>query len=547
MGDTHAIDSLERGIETAKSGNKLLARLHLLQAVELAPRDPNCWLWLAWVAESPASAIHSLQRVLDENPDHELALLGMQWAKAMADFELGDYEVQTGEPDTAEPDTAEIGDPETGEAPTSSDDDDFSAEGDPDQGFSDEQPAAEVNFFSDENKTDDFAGEGESFFDEEPDEAGCERDSFAKAAEINAESEPEPAGEWDSPSDSEPTATDTAEWSLNAKQETEPAEAEEASEQQSTSEWFAESFNQAEDEEAGFENDADFGEHNEAQLAAEEEHSFAEEAEAEADETNEINEADETGFSWEENAEAESRDEENNSPSAWGAPIAESNTEESLVEDADADEPEETLTAENSPGSFWGGSETASEEAAETGQDPQDFSDAETESEPTEVEAASESEIEEALAEQDPSETVLPPMPAVESESSVSVLVVDDSPTVRKLVAMTLEKNGYTVAAAPDGVVALKSIAELKPRLILLDITMPRLGGYQLCKLIKKHESTKHIPVIMLSGKDGMFDKVRGKFVGCDDYITKPFDPDLLIEKVSTQLTEHYGVAAAQS
>jgi twitching motility two-component system response regulator PilG len=127
------------------------------------------------------------------------------------------------------------------------------------------------------------------------------------------------------------------------------------------------------------------------------------------------------------------------------------------------------------------------------------------------------------------------------------VLVVDDSPTVRKLVTMTLEKNGFTVASAPDGVLALKSIAELKPRLILLDITMPRLGGYQLCKLIKKHESTKHIPVIMLSGKDGMFDKVRGKFVGRDDYITKPFDPDVLVEKVTTQLSEHYGIAGTRT
>ena len=76
---------------------------------------------------------------------------------------------------------------------------------------------------------------------------------------------------------------------------------------------------------------------------------------------------------------------------------------------------------------------------------------------------------------------------------------------------------------------------------------MPRLGGYQLCKLIKKHESTKHIPVIMLSGKDGMFDKVRGKFVGCDDYITKPFDPDVLVEKVTTQLSAHYGIAGTQA
>ncbi|MCA9072862.1 MAG: hypothetical protein KDA84_28260, partial [Planctomycetaceae bacterium] len=106
MGDTRATDSLLRGIETAKSGNKLLARLHLLQAVELAPRDPNCWLWLAWVAESPSSAMHSLQRVLDEHPNHELAQLGMKWASAMADYEYQDVtELPTAE--TKSDDTAE--------------------------------------------------------------------------------------------------------------------------------------------------------------------------------------------------------------------------------------------------------------------------------------------------------------------------------------------------------------------------------------------------------------------------------------------------------
>ncbi|RMG32241.1 MAG: response regulator [Planctomycetota bacterium] len=101
---------------------------------------------------------------------------------------------------------------------------------------------------------------------------------------------------------------------------------------------------------------------------------------------------------------------------------------------------------------------------------------------------------------------------------------------------MTLEKHGYRVVTAFDGVAAIKEIAAHNPALILMDINMPRLDGYQLCKLVKKHPATSHIPVLMLSGKDGMFDKLRGKLVGASGYITKPFSPEGLIEVVSREL-----------
>jgi hypothetical protein len=90
MADPTVTGILQQGIETAKAGNQLLARMHLSQAVELAPNDPNCWLWLAWVADSPLSAVHSLQRILDQHPDHKIALAGLKWAQAMADFELAE-------------------------------------------------------------------------------------------------------------------------------------------------------------------------------------------------------------------------------------------------------------------------------------------------------------------------------------------------------------------------------------------------------------------------------------------------------------------------
>jgi twitching motility two-component system response regulator PilG len=112
------------------------------------------------------------------------------------------------------------------------------------------------------------------------------------------------------------------------------------------------------------------------------------------------------------------------------------------------------------------------------------------------------------------------------------VLVVDDSPTVRKLVSITLKKHNYRVVDAADGIDGLAKINDELPDLILLDITMPRLDGYQLCKIIKGNEDTKHIPVVMLSGKSGFFDKVRGRMAGSTEHITKPFKPDELLQAV---------------
>lgn len=126
--------------------------------------------------------------------------------------------------------------------------------------------------------------------------------------------------------------------------------------------------------------------------------------------------------------------------------------------------------------------------------------------------------------------------PASPDTTNHTVLVVDDSPTVRKLVAMTLEKRGYRVVTAFDGVAAIKEIAAQNPGLVLMDCNMPRLDGYQLCKLVKKHDSTRHIPVVMLSGKDGVFDRLRGRLVGCAGYIPKPFVPEALAEAVAQYL-----------
>lgn len=128
--------------------------------------------------------------------------------------------------------------------------------------------------------------------------------------------------------------------------------------------------------------------------------------------------------------------------------------------------------------------------------------------------------------------------PAEEGREQGTVLVVDDSPTVRKLVEITLEKHGFHVIGASDGLEGLARISEVLPDVVLVDITMPRMDGYQLCKTLKGGAATKDIPVIMLSGKDGFFDKVKGRMVGSSDYITKPFRPDELVKFVADHLDQ---------
>lgn len=110
--------------------------------------------------------------------------------------------------------------------------------------------------------------------------------------------------------------------------------------------------------------------------------------------------------------------------------------------------------------------------------------------------------------------------------------MVDDSPTICKLVSLTLEKHGYRVIAAASGLEALAKLNDGLPSLILLDITMPGMDGYQLCRIIRGNQETESIPVVMLTGKDGFFDKVKGRMVGSTHYITKPFDPDTLLRAV---------------
>ncbi|WP_200385838.1 response regulator [Rhodocyclus tenuis] len=115
----------------------------------------------------------------------------------------------------------------------------------------------------------------------------------------------------------------------------------------------------------------------------------------------------------------------------------------------------------------------------------------------------------------------------------VKVMVIDDSNTIRRSAEIFLVQAGCQVVLAEDGFDALAKIADHQPEVIFCDIMMPRLDGYQTCALIKKNPRFRATPVIMLSSKDGLFDRARGRMVGSDQYLTKPFAKDSLLQCVS--------------
>lgn len=114
--------------------------------------------------------------------------------------------------------------------------------------------------------------------------------------------------------------------------------------------------------------------------------------------------------------------------------------------------------------------------------------------------------------------------------AALKVMIVDDSNTIRRTAETILSKVGCEVVTAIDGFDSLAKIVDVVPDVIFVDIMMPRLDGYQTCALIKNNNEFKHTPVIMLSSKDGLFDKAKGRIVGADEYLTKPFSKNELFE-----------------
>jgi twitching motility two-component system response regulator PilG len=128
----------------------------------------------------------------------------------------------------------------------------------------------------------------------------------------------------------------------------------------------------------------------------------------------------------------------------------------------------------------------------------------------------------------------------IANPNSIKVMVIDDSNTIRKSAEIFLVQAGYQVLLAEDGFDALAKIADHQPDVIFCDILMPRLDGYQTCALIKKNARLSSTPVIMLSSKDGLFDRARGRMVGSDEYLTKPFTKDSLLKTVVSHMARRH-------
>ena len=134
---------------------------------------------------------------------------------------------------------------------------------------------------------------------------------------------------------------------------------------------------------------------------------------------------------------------------------------------------------------------------------------------------------------QDPPQSVANAVAGTDA-AVIRVLVIDDSNTIRRSAEIFLKQGGHQVVLAEDGFDALAKLSDYHPDLVFCDILMPRLDGYQTCAIIKRNPQFAGLPVIMLSSKDGLFDKARGRMVGSQDYLTKPFTKDQLLLAVQT-------------
>ena len=128
--------------------------------------------------------------------------------------------------------------------------------------------------------------------------------------------------------------------------------------------------------------------------------------------------------------------------------------------------------------------------------------------------------------------------------SGLKVLVIDDSNTIRRSAEIFLKQGGHEVLLAEDGFDALAKVNDFHPNLIFCDILMPRLDGYQTCAIIKRNARFSDVPIVMLSSKDGVFDKARGRMVGSQEYLTKPFTKDQLLQTVQQFGSAQQGISS---
>jgi twitching motility two-component system response regulator PilG len=465
-----------KGILAAKSGNSILARLHLQEAVEANPDNVDCWLWLAWTAESPESGRLYLQQVLERDPEHEAARLGLQWTESLID-----YPVPACEEDSEEAAPAKNNDrtPVYNDRPP--------------------EPALEEPREIELQPTD----EGEPGVDENDPVAEAELDASEPVLFEEVDEDPVQPVDVDQPAET-------------------PAELTFASEALDTEEPSDGGLSHQEQPPLHSEFNEQYCMQEAVVASVDEQLASLFASEQLLDELQSFDNSDKATDEGEEETlpECESAHEprvEESEQHADNANVAcDAVVEQVTTDDADAaDHQQDDLAATLSEGSPESKEDNAAV-VAET-DEPQD----------------AESAPSDASEEQPQAET---PDSTHESDDRPLIVICDDSPTVRKLVCMSLEPHGYRVMTASDGAEGSELIGRVVPNLILTDINMPEVDGYQLCKNVTKNPLTQNIPVIMLSGKDGLFDKLRGKLVGSTDHMSKPFSPRDLLRVVRHHL-----------
>ncbi len=510
--------TMRKGILAAKAGNSILARLHLQEAVELDPDGVDCWLWLAWVAESPESAQLFLERVLELDPQHAAARTGLNWTQSLIDFQLHDELNQDdlnedvndavttdSVPDHAELTCDEASDPQTVESVESSEltvtndepstDGECSADSDVDMP-ADELETSDPVIFEQESSAHDLVDSAEdasSHVDSHsPETADIEGAQAVHNLEAESCFDTAKIANEEFGCSTEPTVCGdfTNEYCVQ--------EAVVASVDEQLESLFASGqlLDQLESSDA-MESDESEDEAN----ATVSESDLATEPEPETESVNAVTERELEADS-EPEALLDSSSEDAADDTSEPCEREESDAEPAAVEElvANDDDAQPTNAVEDAPN----GVEEEPSVLDDSQQQPSDVSGSE---------------------------------PASSDDDGRPVIVVcDDSPTVRKLVCMSLEPHGFRVLTATDGVEGTALIQQVVPNLVLTDINMPEMDGYQLCKNVTKNPLTRNIPVVMLSGKDGMFDKLRGKLVGSTDHMSKPFSPRDLLRVVRNHL-----------
>ncbi|MEM6469910.1 MAG: response regulator [Planctomycetota bacterium] len=508
-----------------------MAKIDLEAIMPELSRSADAWIWQGWLAESPESCTNALNRALEIDPDNEVALAGLIWAEHLLDWE----------PESVTQECNSDADREQLERQTDSEEqlivdviDGLPASEDETDAEAFRAEDAEENQLSFDSDDCD-AGFDESTTDEQVATPNSDEvmGQFDSEIERSSGSDDEPAQELGS-ADEEDDDTAVLEDGVSAESADEPqteVEAAVADVEQAEFAGDAEAVETAFEDQSSIErtqqlSGIDFGPIDAIDVEATPAETFSEEPNVATGAAEEVSE--DVLAESNDGPQAVDTEEAPEGNSARGLEAEILGQMNDLIEETESRFEVEELEGE-----------TAAISETTEGDEPAELFDRPESTETVEpgVEIEAQQQDDQPVAESENTSAESSDANFDEGGNSGDadrplILAVDDSPTVRKLVSMTLERVGYEVTTAADGVAALNLLAERLPVLILSDINMPRITGYKLCKLVKKHERTRHIPVLMLSGKNGVFDKVRGQMVGCADYITKPFESHDLIDKV---------------